>query len=437
MLALESTNPDVRPTPRLRGATMCDAMEAVFQKALAVQPADRYATMGEFWSALREAAGKEPLRVKANTGDPKDFFLESPTSFEPSPRAAFAPTIAATDGVDGSTHLPSPSAQPVREAPARRSPLPLVLAVAAAAAILGGAFALRPVDPPRLLPAASSGGAVPVPAASSVSSDGGCPAGMSLVPGGKFFMGNNMDMAAPSEKPEHKVSLSPFCADVTEVTVQDYQTCSSQGECPRAPTAVWWPDITPDEKKMYSPLCNAGVTGRDRHPINCVEWDMARRYCSWAGKRLPTSAEWEFSARGSDGRVYPWGDEKPDKMHLNACGRECVEAGKKLGLSLTAFYDEDDGFSGTAPVGSFPAGRSRYGLDDLVGNVMEWVEDWSAPYNREDKVDPRGPAKGTERVIRGGAFNASDQVWVRPSYRFQYPPEVRSHGIGFRCAKSL
>jgi len=99
-------------------------------------------------------------------------------------------------------------------------------------------------------------------------------------------------------------------------------------------------------------------------------------------------------------------------------------------------HDDDDGFPTTAPVGSFPAGRSRYGLDDVIGNVMEWVSDWDGPYaRREEPVsNPLGPDSGVRRVIRGGAWNASDRVWVRPSFRFSFPPEVRSHAVGLRCA---
>jgi formylglycine-generating enzyme required for sulfatase activity len=102
-------------------------------------------------------------------------------------------------------------------------------------------------------------------------------------------------------------------------------------------------------------------------------------------------------------------------------------------------YDETDGFETTAPVGSFPKGRSRYGLDEVIGNVMEWVSDWKGDYQRVDSAvkDPTGPDVGTERVLRGGSWNASKGGWVRPSYRFQYPPDVKSYAIGFRCAKPL
>jgi formylglycine-generating enzyme required for sulfatase activity len=100
-------------------------------------------------------------------------------------------------------------------------------------------------------------------------------------------------------------------------------------------------------------------------------------------------------------------------------------------------YPSDDGFATTAPVGSFPKGASPFGLQDVVGNVWEWVSDWYAPYGPAPLVDPKGPEAGTERVLRGGAWNGSDPAWVRPTYRFKIDPKLRSHGIGVRCAKSL
>jgi formylglycine-generating enzyme required for sulfatase activity len=104
-------------------------------------------------------------------------------------------------------------------------------------------------------------------------------------------------------------------------------------------------------------------------------------------------------------------------------------------------YDQDDGFPNTAPVGSFPKGKSRYGIEDVVGNVWEWVADYHADYDKSTATstvtDPKGPTSGPDRVIRGGAWNGSQPSWVRPSFRFHAAPAVRSYGFGFRCAKSL
>lgn len=255
-------------------------------------------------------------------------------------------------------------------------------------------------------------------------------------------MGSDAKTDEERERPAHQVTLSPYCIDATEVTVAQYKECSDRGECKRAPRENEWPGITAAERKIYDPLCNVREPeARAQHPINCVDWELARAFCAAGGKRLPTEAEWEFATRGSDGRTYPWGDDPPKSGgHLNACGTECVAWGKKHPdpkNPLVAMYASDDGFPTTAPIGSFPKGDSPFGLHDVVGNVWEWTSDWFGPYGRGPESDPKGPATGTLRVMRGGAWNGSDPAWVRPTFRFMAPPELRSHGIGFRCAKEI
>ena len=262
---------------------------------------------------------------------------------------------------------------------------------------------------------------------------------MATIAGGKFFMGTDDRKDEEAERPAHQVTLSPYCIDLTEVTVAQYKQCSDKGECKRAPRENEWPGITAREHKVYDPLCNIrDVDARGEYPINCVDWSLAETFCRAKGGRLPTEAEWEFATRGSDGRKYPWGDEPPtDGTRLNACGKECLAWGKKLNEEVTAMYPADDGFQTTAPVGSFPKGASPFGLQDVVGNVWEWASDWYAPYTPGASTDPTGAASGTERVLRGGAWNGGDPAWVRPTYRFKSTPGLRSHGIGFRCAKTL
>ena len=262
-----------------------------------------------------------------------------------------------------------------------------------------------------------------------------CPDGMAMVPGGRFFMGSDDDL--PAEKPAHNVTVAAFCMDRFEVTTAAYKACSDRGDCKRAGTSNRWDGITPKETKLYDPLCNAAVDDRGKHPVNCVEWSMADRFCRAEGKRLPTEAEWEFAARGSDGRKYPWGDKPPSSKHLNACGAECEAWFKKKGApSDGTLYSDSDGFPTTAPVGSFPQGTSRWEIQDIVGNVWEWTADYYADYPADDQTDPKGPDAGKTKVIRGGAWNGSYADWVRPTFRFHTTPETRSHGIGFRCAKT-
>jgi formylglycine-generating enzyme required for sulfatase activity len=293
-------------------------------------------------------------------------------------------------------------------------------------------------------PIASATVAAAAPAVSAAPPPKECPAKMARIEGGKFFMGSDDKDADPDERPAHQVTLAPYCIDLHEVTAAEYKACSDVGECKRAPVEVEWKDIRPNEKKAFSPLCNfraATDPDRGKHPINCVDWDMAATYCVAHKKRLPTEAEWEFATRGPDGRRYPWGDEPPDKTRMNACGTECLAWGKKNGVEMgfrgKGMYADDDGFFATAPVGSFPDGKSRYGLFDVVGNVWEWTSDWDGKYAPDPVVDPTGPKMGERRVVRGGAFNGAMPSWVRPSQRYSDLPSTHSHAYGFRCARML
>lgn len=267
-----------------------------------------------------------------------------------------------------------------------------------------------------------------------------CPSDMARIPAGQFFMGaddDDTDRLLQSAKPSHNVTLPAFCFDMTEVTTRAYERCVQQGKCRRAGKTVKFPGIKEKNRAAYNWLCNTGHKERLDHPINCVTWKMAARYCAAQGKRLPTEAEWEYATRGPDGRKFPWGDDAPTANDVNACGAECVAWGEANGIALRALYKGDDGHATTAPVGSYPAGDSRFGPHDVAGNVWEWVADWWAPYSEADVVSPTGPTKGKKRVIRGGAFNASQASWLRPAFRFGGEPHQRSHAIGFRCAKSL
>ena len=174
------------------------------------------------------------------------------------------------------------------------------------------------------------------------------------------------------------------------------------------------------------------------HPINCVAWDLADTYCKVKKKRLPTEAEWEYAARGSDGRKFPWGDDPGSKDHMNAAGLEFNkwEVAHQLKPS-PRMYDYDDGFAGTAPVGSFPKGRTKFGADDFIGNVWEWTADWFETYKGEEQVNPKGAANGDRKAIRGGGFNGGVVLWLNPAFRFHQLATASAPGIGFRCASVL
>ncbi len=435
-----STDEAKRPSPATLGLTVDPAVEQVFLKALAVKPSDRYADAGELWNALRESMGLEPARSVAPSsalGARLGRLRES----RPTPTPASSGSAGAAPIPSSASVLSHPIALP--EPAAKQTPhVPVALSALAAAIVVGIGVAIFGLSPKSKSVAHNN---VPVPSAPSsasvvaiVAPTPTCPKGMIEIPGGRFFMGSDDADALPFEKPAHNVTLSPYCMDELEVTTAKYVACSDSGECRRAGTTNEWKGITSGEQTAFDPLCNArDRDAKGKHPINCVTWQMADEFCKNAGGRLPTEAEWEFAARGPDGRKYPWGDEPPGDGTINACGKECVAWGKAHHQDETAMYAGDDGFATTAPVGSFPKGKSRYGIQDVVGNVWEWTADRYGDYGADALTDPKGPTDGDDRVIRGGAWNGGYAAWVRPTFRFHQLPTTRSYGVGFRCAADL
>ncbi len=189
------------------------------------------------------------------------------------------------------------------------------------------------------------------------------------------------------------------------MTVADYRRCVDVGRC-AAPSA--------------GEECNWGLSGRDRHPVNCVDWAQATAYCGFVGKRLPTEWEWEKAARGSDGRKYPWGSRSFERTGRVANVADASLEKKREGWALDAPYD--DGQAQTAPVGTYPAGASPVGALDMVGNVWEWT-------STALDGDP------SRRIIRGGSWTDSPSE-ARASFRIWSDPTHRRSAGGFRCAKS-
>jgi eukaryotic-like serine/threonine-protein kinase len=444
-LAVSSSHPNQRPTPRTLGVEVSDSVESVFVKAVAVKPADRYPSAGEFWNDLRLATKLEPMRgftARAPLSStaavvPSSVRLGSAASDLESAATLFAPPQSGQPAQTQSRGLTSTTSTTSSTSSRAQASGKGVIAF-----IFGGALVVAgSVAGVAYLGAKDRGISVNRATEHEASApvQPSCPDGMIAIAGGRFFMGSDDKNDLDIERPAHQVTLSPYCIDTFETTTAQYKACSDTGECLRASTANEWPTIADADRIAFDPLCNIRDPAKDggKHPINCVTWSQASHFCEVAGKRLPTEAEWEFAARGPDGRKYPWGDDEPTAGFLNACGAECVAWGLKAKSKVVPMYPSDDGWAATAPVGSFPKGASRYGVQDVVGNVWEWVSDTYADYTSEATDNPTGPATGPTKVIRGGAWNASYASWVRPTYRYHDTAGTRSHGIGFRCAKAL
>jgi formylglycine-generating enzyme required for sulfatase activity len=274
---------------------------------------------------------------------------------------------------------------------------------------------------------------------------------MVLVPAGEFVMGSSPDditgllrrhpkansVILRDESPKHRVFLDAFYIDKYEVTnahfqqfvqATGYRTQAEKDGGGKIRTgAKTWADL-PDATWRSPQGKGSSITGLEAHPVVQVSWNDARAYCTWAGKRLPTEAEWEKAARGTDGRLYPWGNEL-DGPRANFCDRNCPFEWKDAAV--------DDGARSTTPVGSYEAGRSPYGAYDMAGNVWEWVADrYSAQYYRRSPArNPRGPTSGTQVVLRSGSwlYTAPD---FRTTERAGVPPDRRNENIGLRCVQT-
>ena len=421
---------DPLPRPRDFAPHLPDEAERIIFKAMQKKPEGRYASISEFRSALERLV--ERGQQKNGAAGPQSVPGSTATARAPLPRPDLLPTAI----------------HPGQSAPAvstrRISPWLMGLAALAAIlviAVLGfGAIILRPAAspaltspvlpsvtlpaglPPTLLPTLTAGPAptftsvslptptpttTPVPistptlkiAATMISPKDGMV--MVYVPAGEFLMGaaeSDRDASA-DERPQHQVFLDAFWIDRTEVTNAMFAMCVNARGC--------------------LPLVNVIRFSNPKYAdfaATFVNWDRAKEYCAWAGRRLPSEAEWEKAARGTDGRLYPWGNQSPDCSLTSSPSRNqaCPNSDVKTGY--------------------FPLGASPYGALDLANNVREWVMDWYDPvyYVSSPARNPQGPDTGQERVVRGGPNTLANPVSVRSK---QTPTEYTSKE-GFRCAKS-
>jgi formylglycine-generating enzyme required for sulfatase activity len=230
----------------------------------------------------------------------------------------------------------------------------------------------------------------------------GLDASMATVPEGYFWMGVDGTIGLEDERPRHRVWLDAYAMDRYEVATARYAAfLSATGRTP----PLFWDQV------------DLAVHG-DR-PVVGVDWEDADAYCRWTGKRLPTEAEWEKAARGTDERRYPWGSQSPTAELAN------FALGARFSYSQVLM-----------PVGAYERGRSPYGIYDLAGNVWEWVQDWYGGdyYERSPERNPTGPEQGQFKVLRGGSWSELPKYLLTYG-RFKLPPATRNSYIGFRCVK--
>ncbi|HSF67548.1 MAG TPA: SUMF1/EgtB/PvdO family nonheme iron enzyme [Nitrospiraceae bacterium] len=236
---------------------------------------------------------------------------------------------------------------------------------------------------------------------------------MVLIPAGPFTMGSNNGF--PNERPEHTVTLDAYYIDRYEVTLSLYRKFLDAVKHEPPPT---WND-------------EAATTVGDRPAVG-MSWESSAAYCRWAGKRLPTEAEWEKAARGGDGRRYPWGDMQPfvDIANYNR-GMWVSEA-----ITLVAVTSGLEGMS--VRHGLKEGGKSPYGVFHMAGNAAEWVADWYDRdyYQKSPGRNPLGPATGEKRVLRGGSW-ADFPSALRVTARFSAEPDFEDRTVGFRCAMNM
>jgi formylglycine-generating enzyme required for sulfatase activity/tRNA A-37 threonylcarbamoyl transferase component Bud32 len=429
---IKQTN-DPLPPPRQFVPGLPEAVEKILFKALTKKPEDRYLDMAAFGRALEGLVSGQPISEAQPAAEKPHPTLKHPK--EEDIQAAvdqMANLTVPSARIERGKHIPEatkdqPSGSPkpaeyVQSArllegapslPARRPSsrkvwvIVLIVLGLAVLSFLGTRLVHNPV--------ASVNSATPTYPPTSTPGIGSTwtrPADgmvMVYVPEGEFPMGSPDDTFSYDEHPQHTASMDAFWIDQTEVTNAMYAACVKAGNCQK-----------PHESKSNSRALYYGNSQFDNYPVIDVDWYQASSYCQWAGAHLPTEAQWEKAARGTDKRTYPWGDDSPSCSLANYWG------GKG---NISCVGD-------TSKVGSYPSGASPYGALDMAGNVWEWTADWydSGYYPNSPSSNPTGSSSGQYRVLRGGSWLSIGDL-IRSADRYSDVPDSWLYSIGFRCSR--
>jgi eukaryotic-like serine/threonine-protein kinase len=428
---------DPLPHPRRFAPDLPEAVEKVLFKTLAKRPEDRYQSMGEFVAALDRLSdgqtygvGGTPQGTWKQAEQRTRLQAEATKKVEETRKVLVAPEPSRWGGwvVSGGILAGACLLLAVlgvglfflmRKGPGPLAGLTAGTPTATQSVILTetlpstGTLSSTQTLPPTEAPTPDPGSTRVRPVDGLV---------MVYVPAGTFSMGQTSDQAMADcrnffndcqagwftdEQPPHSVFLPAYWLDLTEVTNAAYAKCVEAGTC--QPPASY---ASHTRNSYY------GNPQYADYPVINVNWAQAKGYCKWAGGRLPTEAEWEKAAHGTDGRTYPWGNSLPT-------------------CSLSNYGDPKSCTGDTSPVESYPSGASAYGLLNMAGNVSEWVNDWygDTAYAVLQQSNPTGPKIGQERILRGGAWNLNPN-FIRTTNRDHQSPDNQKDYIGFRCSSS-
>lgn len=418
-------NPYGLPGVRRYNTAVSPELEAVIQRAMQLRPEDRFQLALEFRDALQPQVSLPPppppirlmlfviLLLFAGGGIGWAVLNNSEPTSTPLP-----PTSPSTKIAEFVTVVVISSATPT---PTENS------GVTSPPDSLPASKKDTPTPTPSYTPSATpTSTQTPVPdthvPSSFVGADG---VEMVLVPAGDFVMGstsgevdtavslcNQSGNSCPrsyftNEMPQRTVYLSDYYIDVTEITNDQYRACVSAGVC-AAPSDSGAPDARYRVNNYYN------VRQYDNYPVVRIRWEDARTYCQWVGEQLPTEAQWEKAARGTDGRIFPWGD------NFNNNWANTQESGDNV-----------------KSVGSYPDGRSPYGVYDMAGSVWEYVADWYSDtyYQNAPDTDPIGPSSGADHVLRGGSYSDFKEYARVTNRGTPHSGSIRSGFRGFRCTQ--